>query len=61
MFDKFMYLFTYLLIPAVPVAYGRSLARDGVWAADVTYTTAVATPDPLAPCAAAAQQSEPLQ
>ena len=31
---------------AAPAAFGGSHAREWVWAAPATYTTAVATPDP---------------
>ena len=38
--------FFFFFFMAAPVAYGSSPARDWVWAAVVTYATAMATPDP---------------
>ena len=52
---------------ATLMAYESSQARDWIWAAAVTYTAAVATPDPLTHCTrlgmepAPLQQPEPLQ
>ena len=44
------YLFIYLFIMAAPVAYGNSQAWGQIAAAAVTYTTAMATPDPSHIC-----------
>ena len=43
---------------AAPTAYGSSWARDGFQATAVTYTAAVAMPDPLTQCAG--PTTEPL-
>ena len=42
--------FFFFFFMAAPVAHGSSRARDGIQAADATYTAAVAIPDPITHC-----------
>ena len=52
----------FFFLMAKPMAYGNSWARDWIWAATSTYTTAVATLDPLGHLKATPlQQPELLQ
>ena len=46
--SQIFFLFFFLM--ATPIVYGSSLLRDRIGATTVTYTTAVATPDPLTHC-----------
>ena len=36
----------FFFLPAAPVSYGSSWAREGIRAGAATYTTAAVTPDP---------------
>ena len=59
--------FVVVVFMDAPAAYGSSRTRDGIQAAAVSATVAVATPDPLTRCTrpgmelACPQQPEPLQ
>lgn len=53
--------FSPFFLMATTMAYGRSRARDGIWAAAVFYAAAVAMPDPLTHCARPEIKSVPPQ
>ena len=60
--DQAAYLiFVCLFLMAAPVAYGRSQARDEIWAVALNYAVAVAMPDPLTHCARLWIKPEPSQ
>ena len=44
-----------------PTAYGCARARDWIWAAAVTYTTAAAVLDPLTHCSELRIELPPVQ
>ena len=44
-----------------PMAYGSSQVKDWIWATALTYTTAMAIPDPLTRCAGQGIEPVPLQ
>ena len=59
--EDVVYVYNWIFFMATLMAYGSSSANDGIWAANVTYTTAVETTGPLTNCASPDIEPAPPQ